>query len=84
MPCIHCTSEPGAPNQSTRLSRCHNVNFFLELGRLLVGLVALAVPVVLVHLVSRPIPGLDTRVTSTTGGTGPTSDIGILPSSLKL
>ena len=33
------------------------------------------------NLVSRPTPGLDTRVTSTTGGTGPTSDIGILPSS---
>ena len=46
------------------------------LGRLPVGLAVLAV---LVNLVSRPTPGLDTRVTSTIGGTGPTSDIGIEP-----
>ena len=54
--------------------------YLLELG-LPLGLAVLVVPVVLVKLVCRPTPGLDTRVTSTVGGTGPTSDIGILAGS---
>ena len=42
----------------------------------------IAVPIVLVNLVSRPTPGLDIRVTSTPGGTGPTSNKDIVTSSI--
>ena len=63
------------PARLLRLREEERYRFLRELGRLPVGLAVLAVPVVLVNLVSRPTPGLDTRVTSTAVGTGPTSDI---------